>query len=55
MEALQEAGLQLRHEGFEGQAGLGDEPAQRDQDGRLDLPHPSVADDPDQRPCISRR
>lgn len=39
VEALEERGLQLRHEGLEAGAGLGDEQPQRAQDGGLDLHH----------------
>ena len=51
MQTLQEAGLQLRHEGLEAQARLVDQTAQRCQDGCLDLPRKPVSNDPDQRPC----
>ena len=51
VKAFEEASLQLRHEGLERQPSFVDETAQRHEDGGLDLPHPSVADDADQRPC----
>ncbi len=54
-EALQEGGLQLRHEGLEPRPRLADEQAECVQDGRLDLPGEAVADDADERPCMQHK
>lgn len=51
VQALEEAGLQLRDEGLEAQARLLDEAAQGRKDGGLYLPREAVADDANQRAC----
>ncbi len=50
-QALEEGGLQLRHEGLQTGAGLANEQAQRVQDGGLHLPGKAIPNDADERAC----